>query len=407
MRYHLSIHDLHETHLDKLDNLCRKYIKKWLNIQTRGVTDVGIFHPYLIGVKQPSQLYIEGHTSNMLLMRLKGDKSVNSCLDSKIERESQWKKKSSTCVKSDTIVAQVVENNLIARNTYNDTLDNIKKGKVAVKKTIGEEIKEKWNNKVRNLTMQGDFASLLIEEQESVTWQSVIRKMPRNVMAFATKLATNSLTSPDNLCRWGKRKFSSCPICSSRSCTLAHITNFCPSALNQGRFTWRHDSVLQHITTTLKSLATEGTEVFADLRGFQINGGTIPADILVSAGQGSRPDIVILDRQLMKMALIELTIPLERNAEKSHDRKNLAYTELQIPLQEKGYQCFLTPFEVGSSGHITRKNKYIMENTLRKFSIRTKKNLFTNLAKISLLCTMSIFHAYQVKEWVSPPLLSP
>ena len=165
--------------------------------------------------------------------------------------------------------------------------------------------------------------------------------------------------------------------------------------------------MLQHITKTIKGLATEGTEIFADLSGFQINGGTIPADILVSAGKGSIPDIVIVDRHLRKIALIELTIPLERNSQKAHNRKELAYTELQLALQEKNYQCFLTPFEVGSSGHITRNNKYKMENTLRKFSIRTKKSLFTDLAKISLLCTMSIFHAYQVKEWVSPPLLSP
>jgi len=34
-----------------------------------------------------------------------------------------------------------------------------------VKKAISEEIKDKWNVKVRALTMQGDFASLLIEEQ--------------------------------------------------------------------------------------------------------------------------------------------------------------------------------------------------------------------------------------------------
>ena len=56
------------------------------------------------------------------------------------------------------------------------------------------------------LTMQGDFANLLIEDKESVTWQSVMRQMPRHVLAFAARLSTNSLNSPDNLARWGKRK---------------------------------------------------------------------------------------------------------------------------------------------------------------------------------------------------------
>ena len=44
------------------------------------------------------------------------------------------------------------------------------------------------------------------------------------------------------------------------------------------------------------------------------------------------------------------------------------------------------PYEVISFGHITS---------------------FVNQAKIALMCTMTVFHAFQEKEWVSPPLLSP
>ena len=100
MRYHLSIHDIHQTHLDGLDKISRNFVKKWFNFPTKGVTDAGIFHPYLLNVKQPSQLYNEGHASNMLLMRLRGDTTVNACIESKLERESQWRVKSSTTVNS-------------------------------------------------------------------------------------------------------------------------------------------------------------------------------------------------------------------------------------------------------------------------------------------------------------------
>ena len=92
MRYHFSIHNLHTTHLDQLDLIARKCFKMWLNIPARGATDAGIFHPYLLNViKQPSQLYLEGHISNYTLMRMKGDKVVNAALD----REPRWKQKSS------------------------------------------------------------------------------------------------------------------------------------------------------------------------------------------------------------------------------------------------------------------------------------------------------------------------
>ena len=409
MRFHLSIHDLHKTHLDGLDKIAKKYLKKWLKFPTRGVTDVGIFHPYLLNIKQPSQVYLEGHASNMLLMRMKGDTTVNACIDSKLERETKWSKKSSTSAKSQDLIATIVENNnLEARQDRPTTLkQRINRNKIMLKKTISEEIKDTWNNKVRKLTMQGDFTNLLIEEETSVTWQSIARKMPRNVMAFAARLATNSLASPDNLKRWGKRKMGRCPLCSAPNATLAHITNMCTVALNQGRFTWRHDSVLHHLTKVIKTLTTCGTEVFADLPNLRINGGTIPADILVSVGEGSKPDLVVIDRTNKRIALLELTCSLPRSSDKAHMMKNAKYAQLSLDLEEQGFQVFLMPFEVMSSGHIAKPCKSNVISTLRQFNIKLKANVFVNLAKIALLCTMSVFHAYQVQEWVSPPLLAP
>ena len=67
MRFYLSVHQIHKTHMEKLDDITRKYLKVWLNIQSRGVTCVSIFHPYILGVKSPSQifiyLFIEIHSS--------------------------------------------------------------------------------------------------------------------------------------------------------------------------------------------------------------------------------------------------------------------------------------------------------------------------------------------------------
>ena len=165
--------------------------------------------------------------------------------------------------------------------------------------------------------------------------------------------------------------------------------------------------MLHHFTSTIKSLATSSTEVFADLPNFQVNGTTLPADVIVSVGEGSKPDLVILNREERIIALLELTCSLPKSADNAHQRKLKTYTQLAIDIEEKGYKVFLMPFEVISSGHITRTNKTNVKNTLRQFRIKVKNSLYIDMAKIALLCTMSVFHAYQVKEWVSPPLLSP
>ena len=56
MRYCLSVHNLHTVHLNSLDMLVKTLINKLLAIPSRGVTDVGLFHPYMLncqlGVKK-------------------------------------------------------------------------------------------------------------------------------------------------------------------------------------------------------------------------------------------------------------------------------------------------------------------------------------------------------------------
>ena len=229
----------------------------------------------------------------------------------------------------------------------------------------------------------------------------------RNVMSFSARLCTNSLNSPDNLVRWGKRNMGSCPLCKAKCGTLAHIVNFCPVSLKQGRFTWRHDSVLKHMTQHVKNQVSQDTQVFADIPGSLVNGTTIPADILVSTGEGSKPDLVIVNRVKKEITLLELTCSLPKNTQKAHSAKRSKYTQLEIALTNKGYKVNLVPFEVNSNGNITKTNKQNIEQALRKHNIKIKSQIFKNLSQISLLCTMSIFHAYQETEWTAPPLLSP
>ena len=99
----MSVHYIHKTHEEKLDSLAKKYLKKWFSIQKNGVTDISIFHPHLLGIKAPSQVYQEAHSSTYTMIRLKGDKVVNQALDSRLGRESAWVNKSSTVVRSDSV----------------------------------------------------------------------------------------------------------------------------------------------------------------------------------------------------------------------------------------------------------------------------------------------------------------
>ena len=58
-----------------------------------------------------------------------------------------------------------------------------------------------WNNKVKKLTIEGDFENLLIEEEENVTWKNIVNNILKGVLSFALKAAVNVLPTPDNLKR--------------------------------------------------------------------------------------------------------------------------------------------------------------------------------------------------------------
>ena len=57
----------------------------------------------MLGAKTPSMVYKEAGLNNFTLMRLKGDTKVNHVLNSRLERESNWKRKKSTIVKANII----------------------------------------------------------------------------------------------------------------------------------------------------------------------------------------------------------------------------------------------------------------------------------------------------------------
>ncbi len=65
-----------------------------------------------------------------------------------------------------------------------------------------------------------------------------------------------------------------------------------PTALDQGRYTWRHDSILRTIVRDLKRAAVlPDWELYADLDLWRAEVNTIPPAIISTP---SRPDIVLV-----------------------------------------------------------------------------------------------------------------
>ena len=162
---------------------------------------------------------------------------------------------------------------------------------------------------------------------------------------------------------------------------------------------------IYHMHSEIFKVKSDEVTIFTDIPGKSINGGTIPADIITTA---QRPDIVLINRKEKKIVLLELTVSFEKNIEQAHLRKASRYNDLTQDIKKNGWLVECLPFEVGSRGHINKKTKTDLCNTLTRYGIRLqKKQIFYELCKIALLCSFSIFQAHSQPTWQSPPYLHP
>ena len=140
-------------------------------------------------------------------------------------------------------------------------------------------------------------------------------------------------------------------LCSKDVCTVAHILGACKVSLLQGKYTFRHDTVLRQVIEALKTsisnmkeavpVSAKSSIVFVK-KGAKVPGKRTPpvgilhhpSDWVLLANLNSnycfplhiaftqlRPDITIFSNSLTKVNLIELTCPCEENMESWHSTK--------------------------------------------------------------------------------------
>jgi hypothetical protein len=195
--------------------------------------------------------------------------------------------------------------------------------------------------------------------------------------------------------------------------TLFHVLVHCKHTFDQGRLTWRQDSVLNHIAGCLKSalVGKSTVELYCDLDGLQAPGGRlIPADVMV---QAQRPDLVIVDRSVhgrRRIALVELTCPWDTDAKRAEERKTLRYADLKEELSNQGWDGSLYLIEVGAQGNIVKSVRDRLRSLFWAWVPTGHRSgigqMIKYVSKIFLVCSFAIFQARNDPVWISPHLVT-
>ena len=103
---------------------------------------------------------------------------------------------------------------------------------------------------------------------------------------------------------------------------IYYVVSSCKSYLEDGRYTWRHNSVLLFLAKTFSSFSD--CLLYADLPSF-LSPSVITGDSL-------RPDLVFISKNSILYKL-ELTVGFESNVQINSDRKASKYSSLILALK--------------------------------------------------------------------------
>ena len=363
--WHFTISDIGKTWVNEtLDPIVSKYIRKWLELPI-SATLSNILLPYNrfgLNVVLPSTKFLQCQTISRKALQSSPNEDIN-----KLWTETSNYKN-------------------IQYDTYKNTKD--------VLSTIRKQHEDKLNH---HLISQGSFFSNVMKYSTisfNSIWSSVQSKLPKNIFNFTIRYINNTLPTRKNLHKWGVSTTSECAFCLSPE-SLLHIVAGCKTYLNEGRFTWRHDSVLNLIASTLKSL--NYSNLYVDLPGY-LSPSIITGDTL-------RPDLVLTIENKC-IYILELTIGFESNLKTNATRKREKYQDL-INKQLNYYEeakfvnvsiSSLGVFSETSLDLIEMLKDLEMDMHCRKYLVR----------KIINTCIRSTYYIFckRNKEWDNPELMS-
>ena len=258
--------------------------------------------------------------------------------------------------------------------------------------------------------------------------------MSPSLLSFWLNSVQNTLPDPTNLRRWGKQSHATCKLCNWKNCTLQHILCSCKVALEQGRISFRHDSVLGCIVKWIKISLLENrkrnhqTDDTSMPIRFVKKGGKIPRKrkrkvysywsnyddwkvlhdsrtkqyqippCIVSSSL--RPDICVYSEKGKKVCFIELTSPAEENIQLWKFKKRQKYLDLVEEAKSNGFSACCRTIEVGARGFVSKSSLSVF--SLLGFSNKQKNDARKELSRVAIRCSHFIWISRDNPTWSNP-----
>ena len=417
IQWPLLIYEIPISLAFKLEQKVSMFIRKWLHLHhsTSSFCFYSSASPCPLPIKSLSSAPKTSKISGHLLLRNSQDPLASSCVPKL--RNGTWKVEDAVLsCENDIKISQVCGNchhnkhglgyTTTPKLPKNQSSKHYRRYISDHHKTIDDTYAF---SKAVQLQVQGQWTRWINYVQQDFSWSSLMA-MQANLTSFCLASTYDTLPSPTNLKRWRITTEAWCTLCSKDVCTTADILGACKVVLQQGRYTFRHDTVLHQVIEALQTfisnikeavpISTKSSIMFVK-KGAKLRRKRTPpvgilhyaSDWVLLADLNSnycfpvhiaftqlRPDIIIFSNSLRKVILIELTCPSEENMQSWDSTKINKYLALKTVIESNGWCVELFAVGFGARGYCSKSvlccfKKLAFNNTRIRNTIKKIKQI--------------------------------
>jgi len=167
-------------------------------------------------------------------------------------------------------------------------------------------------------------------------------------LSFLLCAGCDTLPTPMNLAHWNIITSPVCIRCHCSQPTTNHTLTGCSVALDQGRYTWRHDSLLQVLVRNFKK---DLPPCYRFMQIFLAIKQVLVPQVLFHTSTLSRSDLMLVSTDYIVLLEFSLVTNTEHHLLAARYHKGDCYGPLLNNLEQVGFSVNLVTIEVGCLGH--------------------------------------------------------
>ena len=376
LRFPLMVQDVSTNGLKEIDRITTKFLRKWTKLPHSTTTGL-LLHEKGMNIQLPSDIYDQGH---VVMESNPSDDVVTEA------------------------IAEKVEHPRATRSNFRDHIanNNSTKNKKSLKQERNKDIEEHASTQ----ETQGQWNQLVHLQADEVPFKALTYGLSEATFRWLHKAATDTLPCGSYLRRINRVMNNACNLCGHSPESLKHVLNSCPYSLTSGRYSWRHDSILKFLKSSLSTHHSnpDSATITADLpnnytRPTQST-RTIPEDILLTE---QRPDLTIINRKIKQITLVELSVCWDQDNAQARARKEIRYEQLIAELEERRWTTSLVTLEIGSRGFSSNSTASALKSLFPLKRIRA--TILTKMNQIAINCSHKLFQERSNQHWIALNLL--